>query len=151
MNGLSESEYEDCQALFSMLDINQNNLIDFEELISGFHELGLQYSDSEINALLKECDKDRNGQLSLEEFIDVYKKAIAATSVSEEEVKSMFKKFDYNRSGTLSRSELKQVLMNNELVFTNDEIDVLLRDFDENLDNELDYEEFLHSVLGFSH
>ncbi|CAG9322410.1 unnamed protein product [Blepharisma stoltei] len=149
MYGLNDTEWEDCQDLFNMLDTNRNKTIDIGELISGFHELGLIYTEDEVNALLTECDKDQSGELSLQEFANVYRKALRATSMSEEEVRYTFKMLDSNRSGTLSKAELKRHLADSHITFSDREIDVLLRDFDENYDNELDIDEFLHSALGF--
>lgn len=148
MEGLTAQQREDCQDIFSLLDRNGSGSLDIEELGSGLRGLGLNPTEAEIRALMKEADKDGSGELNFDEFVRLYKKCFAITVVTEEEVRTQFKRLDKNDDGTINAQELRELLITGDEPLTKAEANALIAEFDKNGDGVLDLEEFVNGLLA---
>ncbi len=91
----SFGEGEDAQAMFYFLDVNHDGTIAREELM-------VIYPDMVIVAeQFTTFDKDGDGDIELEEFVDVY-----SAFDEDEAAQAMFYVLDVNHDGTIAREEL---------------------------------------------
>ena len=67
---------------------------------------------------------------------------------SEEEIREAFRVFDKDGNGVISPAELRHVLGNIGEKLTDDEIDEIMRDADEDGDELINYEEFVLLMQG---
>jgi Ca2+-binding EF-hand superfamily protein len=58
------------RSVFRSFDINGDGTIDRKELDEVFRSMGKSLSPDEINRIISMADKDRNGSLNYEEFIE---------------------------------------------------------------------------------
>jgi calmodulin len=58
------------RAVFRSFDLNGNGTIEREELDEVFRSMGQSLSPQEINRIIQMADKDSNGALNYEEFIE---------------------------------------------------------------------------------
>lgn len=56
---------------FQLFDTNNNGKIDLRALRRVARELGENMSDDELQAMIDEFDKDQDGEINLEEFLDI--------------------------------------------------------------------------------
>lgn len=56
--------------IFDEIDANGDGMLEIGEIMSKFHEIG--YRDAEIDVFLAECDLDKNGVVSLDEFLAAF-------------------------------------------------------------------------------
>jgi glutamate/tyrosine decarboxylase-like PLP-dependent enzyme len=61
--------------IFNEIDANRDGVLEMAEIMSKFREKG--YEDAEIDAFLNECDLDKNGTVSLDEFLAAFSHFIA--------------------------------------------------------------------------
>jgi len=71
--------------------------------------LGQNPTEAELQDMVNEVDKDRNGTIDFEEFLDMMSRN-SADENAEEEMRQAFMVFDKDGSGQISMSELKQVM-----------------------------------------
>ncbi|EKX51566.1 hypothetical protein GUITHDRAFT_65970, partial [Guillardia theta CCMP2712] len=57
------------KALFNEIDSDNSGLIDSEELIIAFEQLGIHLGQNEISEFLKDFDEDGSGTIDFEEFL----------------------------------------------------------------------------------
>ena len=67
---------DDLVQAFRFFDDDETGKIMLKDLKRVAKELGERYSDEELQAMIDEADKDRDGGVNLEEFLNVMKKAM---------------------------------------------------------------------------
>eukprot|EP01043_Picozoa_sp_COSAG02_P002249 COSAG02_NODE_51_length_44689_cov_29.477361_21_plen_556_part_00 len=70
--GMTEDQVREAKELFDLYDEDASGTIDADELINVLRLLGENPSITEVDAMIKEVDKNQNGDLNLNEFLTVY-------------------------------------------------------------------------------
>merc|ERR1719326_1287094 len=90
-------------------------------------------------------DEDGSGQIEFEEFL-----RLMASKINEgdtvEEMREAFLVFDRDRSGSVTASELKHVMNNFGETVTDEEVEAMIQQADEDGDGELSFEDFYHFI-----
>jgi len=97
-------------------------------------------SDSYIDNVLKQADKDGSGTLNFDEFLALMKVE------KIEQTKEIFQKVDADGSGKISGPELAKALRAAGFQFNDEEIAEFLDQFDKDGDGQLDQSEFLKLI-----
>lgn len=71
LGGLKQEGAEDIAATFSIFDRDGNQSITRENLVEVLGSFNVSLTDEEMDALFTEGDKDKDGSLSLTEFLEV--------------------------------------------------------------------------------
>jgi hypothetical protein len=66
---LFEERFDELAVSFSSLDINQDGMISWSELLDGLKGLDWQLNESDIRQVMEFADQDRNGLLDMYEFL----------------------------------------------------------------------------------
>jgi len=124
--------------------------------------LGLKPTETELQDMVDEVDRDRNGSIDFEEFLHLMTatnpaanahptsaaaRAQAAAQANETELaelRAAFNVFDRDGSGTISSAELRQVLVQalGEKL-TDEEVDDMMMEADRDRSGGVDFEEFV--------
>lgn len=102
-------ENEQLKTIFSMIDLNGDGRLTYDELREGFAKVfGESLTDYEFEQIVSKIDQDEDGFIGYEEFLRVAldQKII----LTEQNLKMAFNKFDENGDGALSVEELKIVM-----------------------------------------
>ena len=112
-------------------------------------------SEKQIKGLLHDLDKDNDGTIDVDEFLqvigsgakrEVIHKALQKRAV----VRKRFEKYDKDGDGTISKAEFKKVVEDKfSSRLTSEEIAKLMKDADRDGDGQIDYEEFLKAFSYF--
>ncbi|XP_048755788.1 uncharacterized protein LOC125666635 isoform X2 [Ostrea edulis] len=103
-------------------------------------ELGQNKTDREIAEMFRDIDKNGDGQITKEEFLNEMMKTERKTAVRE-----AFKKIDKSGDGKLQRDEVAAALRDIGH-YTEDQINEMIKKADKNGDGVLDCEEFEKAV-----
>lgn len=136
-NTLNEQELEKLWETFKVFDADGSGAISPEELKAIMQSLGQNPSDSQLQEMIQEVDLDFSGTIDFEEFKALM---IAQSGDRESRLKTAFNVFDEDRSGLISANELRDVM--NKFGLTNEELDQLIKEVDEDGDGTIDFEEF---------
>jgi len=119
--------------------------------------LGQNPSESELQDMINEVDADNNGTIdfpgmiwpwfsqdfslltSLPEFLTMMARKMKDTD-SEEEIREAFKVFDRDNNGFISAAELRHVMTSIGEKLTDDEVDEMIREADQDGDGRIDCE-----------
>ncbi|XP_047321655.1 calcium-dependent protein kinase 24-like [Impatiens glandulifera] len=144
-DNLPDEQVDGLKQMFHMMDIDKNGHLCLEELKDGLQMIGHNVPDNEVHMLMEAADIDGNRMLNCEEFVtmSVHLKRINNND-DEEQFQLAFKCFDKNGCGYIEFEELRQGLLEDNLVSSiNDQV---IRDiiFDVDLDKDarISYEEF---------
>ncbi|KAK1600050.1 uncharacterized protein LY79DRAFT_532398 [Colletotrichum navitas] len=144
--GLTEAEYRDYKAVFSIFDRDGTGAINAEEFQIAMKSLGLNPSIKEVNELIAEVDPNNDGGIDFNEFLQLMSEAPAPSSKDSDtnkELVAAFKVFDKDNSGSVSPSELRQVLLSLGQRATDEEIEEMIKHADLDGNGSIDYQEFV--------
>lgn len=99
--------------------------------------LGQNPSESELQDMINEVDADNNGTIDFPEFLTMMARKMKDTD-SEEEIREAFKVFDRDNNGFISAAELRHVMTSIGEKLTDDEVDEMIREADQDGDGKID-------------
>ncbi len=128
-----------------------------KELGTVMRSLGQNPSESELQDMINEVDSDNNGTIDfpgmdclvagadslqvidrgLAEFLTMMARKMKDTD-SEEEIREAFKVFDRDNNGFISAAELRHVMTSIGEKLTDDEVDEMIREADQDGDGKID-------------
>ena len=148
---LSRDRIEELKEAFDLFDENGNGSISIQELAQIFKSIGHYPSLDELRDMLNEDNKDE----SLEEKkIDVtfreFLKLMNNKSKDDDlrrELKEAFKILDKDGHGLIDITELKETLLSFGENLAPDELEILLREADDDNDGYIEYEIFIDKII----
>ncbi|KAG2611903.1 hypothetical protein PVAP13_4KG154415 [Panicum virgatum] len=138
---LSVEEAADIKNMFEKMDLNKDQMINFDELKLGLHKLGHQMPDADVQILMEAADADGNGSLDYGEFVtlSVHLRKIG----NDEHLHKAFAYFDRNESGYIEIDELRESLAEDLGQNHEEVINAIIRDVDTDKDGKISYDEFV--------
>eukprot|EP01095_Lingulamoeba_sp_RSL-Kostka_P002272 TRINITY_DN13126_c0_g1_i1.p1 TRINITY_DN13126_c0_g1~~TRINITY_DN13126_c0_g1_i1.p1 ORF type:complete len:170 (+),score=75.66 TRINITY_DN13126_c0_g1_i1:44-511(+) len=146
ISGIPEDKLRDYKEAFSLFDKNNDGHITIEELGAVMKKCfdGKEPSQDELEDMIYEVDKDKNGDIDFKEFVQMMEKSKS----DDDELKEAFSLFDKNGDGKISFKELKGVLQTLGEDLAENEIREMIEEADDNDDGEIDFEEFKQMIKG---
>lgn len=144
---IPESQITELRGAFTKFDKNGDGQLTHQELKEGIQSVpDIKLSIDDIEKAMSVIDSNNNGVIDYTEFI-------AACMYSqdynqENQIKQAFQYFDKDNSGTISAEELRQCLQSEDQTLTDEDINKLICEVDENKDGLIDYKEFLEMMMA---
>jgi calmodulin len=143
---LTDEQVAEFREAFALFDKNGDGEITSKELGTVMRSLGQNPSESELQDMINEVDTDNNGTIDFPEFLTMMARKVKETD-SEEEIRQAFKAFDHDNNGFISATELRHVMTSLGENLTDDEVDEMIREADQDGDRRIDYNEFVQLML----
>ncbi|KAJ3802077.1 calmodulin-like protein [Lentinula aff. detonsa] len=124
---------------FSLFDKDGDGTITTLELGTVMRSLGQNPTDAELQDMINEVDVDGNGTIDFNEFLAMMEKKFKDTD-SEEEIRQAFQVFDKDGNGTISAKELKAVMESLGEKLSDQEVDAMIVEADEDGDGSINYQ-----------
>jgi len=163
---LSAEQLAEFKEAFCLFDKDGDGRITSQELGIVMQSLGQHPTQEELIDMINEMDVDGNGTVDFDEFILMMSKKLSEPE-SEADIKEAFKVFDKvsfsdgdfcmsqrvpktlqkDNNGYISASELRQVMINLGEKLTDEEINEMIREADNDDDGQVNYEEFVKMMM----
>lgn len=121
-----------------MFDKNGDHKISESELFQVMKYLGLKTTEKEVKAMIQVVDKNQNGYVDYDEFIQMMTQTNIKPSSAEDEVKKTFEIFDIDGNGYISAEEIKKTMQNIGENLTDEEVKDMIKAADKNGDGKID-------------
>jgi len=138
---------DDVKAAFKRFDSNGDGALDKKELSAAMKSSGQSYADVEIDAIFSLGDTDGDGEVSLQEFVELMSPSSSEVLAKLRknfrnigDVKATFKKIDTDNDGLLSKQEM---LSSSGCKYDSEEVNAIFILGDVNGDGQLDMGEFI--------
>jgi Ca2+-binding EF-hand superfamily protein len=131
---VTAEELEEVTTTFDTLDLSGDGCIRSTELGQVLVSLGAKATEESLTAMVAVLDKDKDGNISRDEFLDFYQKHMVFDLDHEglhELARHMFEQFDSDGNGVITLSEFKNVMDALNVDFSIDEIGELVNELDE--------------------
>ena len=109
-------------------------------------EFGGNLNNDEIDALVSVADKDGDGEVSFEEFVELVSRMKGPDT--EEDMQKAFKFFDIDEDGAISREDLKEGMLRLGHKLSDEELAEIFADADDDGDGMVDYDEFVQNITA---
>jgi len=135
---------------FALFDVDQNGEISMEELAEIMSRHHIHPSRDELTDMINRVDKNKNGSIDLEEFLEMMLSQEATNDLPDEnlDIANIFKVFDRNGDGLISGEELKLTMCSLGETLTEDEVGLMLNEADIDGDGKIDFQEFSRLLRG---
>jgi len=139
---------------FDMADADKDSILNFEEFTAFQHPEEFKYmADIVIEETLEDMDEDKDGKISLKEYIGDFLEEEEGEEEDnewlEQEKASFINKKDKNSDGYLDRAELADWVVPQDMLAHEDEAKHLVKAADDNKDGVLTYDEVLNNYNVF--
>ncbi|KAI0551337.1 calmodulin [Xylaria curta] len=145
-DSLTEDQVSELKKVFSLFDEDGNGTISAEELGAVMRSLGQNPTESELQDIISEVDADKTGTIDFQEFLTMMTCKVKSADL-EEELRQAFKVFDRDNSGSISPEELRSVMASIGEKVTDEEVDEMIREADQDGDGRIDYNEFVQIFM----
>lgn len=146
MNTEQEEKYKKA---FQLFDRNGDGKISMDELETVMKSVGNEPTKLELNLIMKDADTDRNGVITLDEFM-AYMSRPPKGRCTEAELKAQFHLFDKDNDGYITIKEMYSLVRELKIdeEFPEDLILQMFIEADENKDGKISYQEYIHAMRG---
>ncbi|XP_011297592.1 polcalcin Jun o 2 [Fopius arisanus] len=157
MPSISKAQMKEFEEAFNLFDKDRDGSITKEELGRVMRGLGQFARTEELRTMLEEIDTDGDGNVSLVEFVKIVSNignasAAQQTDLSQEEqeeqeLRDAFRVFDKHNRGYITASDLRAVLQCLGEDLSEEEIEDMIKEVDEDGDGRIDFYEFARSLV----
>ena len=130
-----------------MFDVDGDKSISVKELSTIMRSLGQNPTEEEVHQMIEEADEDHSGEIDFYEFCNLMAKRIRETD-HDEELMEVFKTFDKNNDKTIDWRDLREVFVELGHEVSEEDCKLLVRMHDTDGDNQLNFEEFVHTIMA---
>lgn len=144
---LTEEQIAEFKEAFQIFDKDGDGLITTKELGTVMRSLGQNLSEEELKSMIEDVDTDKSGTIDFQEFLGLMAWKMKESGIEEELIEA-FKVFDRDGNGLISAHELRFVMSSSKEELTEEDIEEMIREADENGDGYIDYEEFVRMMMS---
>ena len=151
MSSISAEELDTLKQEFIELDKDGNGEVSVEEMgiLLRSMRIKLQLSESQIRRALKQIDVNGDGTVDKEEMMEILEKfdtdGVVYKALHERSsIRQDFARYDTDGSGYITKDELVQIIQDRTGIKVPEKhLALMVKDVDENGDNQINYEEFV--------
>lgn len=138
---LSPEKLQEYKESFKIFDKDEDGRISTNELKNVLNLLGKSPSEQELWDIISEFDKDGNGTIEFDEFVELISR-LDSGDHEEENLKNAFEVFDKDGNGYIDKDELKEVMKQLGENLSDGQILKMMKEADGNSDGLIDFNEF---------
>ncbi|KAK5864420.1 hypothetical protein PBY51_015664 [Eleginops maclovinus] len=139
---LNEEQRQEIKEAFDLFDTDGTGTIDVKELKVAMRALGFEPKKEEIKQMIADIDKEGSGTIDFNDFLSMMTVKMNEKD-SKEEILKAFRLFDDDGTGKISFKNLKRVAKELGENLTDEELQEMIDEADQDGDGEIDEMDFL--------
>ncbi|KAH7278630.1 hypothetical protein KP509_38G049700 [Ceratopteris richardii] len=145
----TDEQRQEIREAFDLFDTDNSGTIDAKELQVAMSALGFMATDEEVLQMIEDIDKDKNGFIDYDEFLQMMTEKMGERD-SRGEIRNTYKLFVRESNGKITFERLKSLANELNEKFTDDELWEMIQVADQNGDDEVDENEFVEVMMKTS-
>merc|ERR1712183_1074466 len=112
--------------------------------------MGMKVKPSALREIIEDIDEDGSGLLEFAEFCQLAAKFLVEEDEEalKKELKEAFRIYDKEGNGYISTDTLKEILKELDSKLTDEDLDNIIEEVDEDSSGTLDFDEFMEMMAG---
>nr|ACS36542.1 troponin C isoform 2b'' [Homarus americanus] len=112
--------------------------------------MGVKISEKNLQEVIAETDEDGSGELEFEEFVELAAKFLIEEDEEalKAELREAFRVYDKGGNGYITTDVLKEILRELDNRLTEEDLDSIIEEVDEDGSGTLDFDEFMDMMNG---
>mmetsp|Transcript_46194 Transcript_46194/g.122463 ORF Transcript_46194/g.122463 Transcript_46194/m.122463 type:complete len:156 (+) Transcript_46194:52-519(+) len=145
---LTAEQVSEFKEAFAVFDKEGDGVITLKKLGNVLRALGQNPTEAELITMLNdpELENENENEIDFPQFLSIMAEKMSDTS-PEDEILEAFKVFDRSGNGFVSSAELRHVLTHLGENLDDHDIDEMIRSADEDMDGQINYEEFVKLLM----
>ena len=143
---LSPEQEDQIKQAWQLFDEDQSGSIEHHELKMVMQKLGLNPTQDELDDIIRDIDKDMDGQIDYNEFLRLMSTKLKDAQ-TQDELFEAFLVFDQHGKKSFGARELTEVSQMLKCNFTREDISEMIAVADLNGDQQITFEEFAAIML----
>ncbi|KAK4321416.1 hypothetical protein Pmani_007771 [Petrolisthes manimaculis] len=138
------------QKAFDSFDTDGKGYITPETVGVILRMMGVKISEKNLQEVIAETDEDGSGELEFEEFVELAAKFLIEEDEEalKEELREAFRIYDKEGNGYITTSVLKEILRELDNRLTEEDLEGIIEEVDEDGSGTLDFDEFMEMMSG---
>ncbi|CAI4229667.1 unnamed protein product [Auanema sp. JU1783] len=148
---LTAEQIEQFRKYFNMFDKEQKGFIRATQVGQILRTMGQAFEERDLKQLIKEFDTDGSGEIEFEEFAAMVANFVVAGEDNEgleEELREAFRLYDKEGNGYINVSDLRDILRALDDNVSEDELDEMIAEIDQDGSGTVDFDEFMEMMSG---
>lgn len=145
--GLTDEQITEYRDAFDLFDQDGSGAISIDELKEVMKKLGNDTSQSDLQSMVNEIDKNGDGEIDFNEFIILMSNKFEDSNL-EDEIRQAFRSFDQDGDGFIDAEELKNVMRNLGDNISDEHVKEMISEADIDGDGKVNLEEFIRMMKG---
>jgi len=150
MDELNEDQVSALRKAFDSFDTEKLGHITVDTVSTILRMMGLKVSEKALQEIVDEVDEDGSGELEFEEFCILSAKFLIEEDEEslKEELKEAFRIYDKEGNGYITTQVLKEILRELDNRLSEEDIEGIVDEVDEDGSGTLDFDEFQEMMTG---
>jgi len=135
---------------FAMFDQTKSGLIETGKLLTIFNTLGQAVDSDELDKAIAEQDTEKTGKINFDAFVEIATNFLEVEDdeAMAAELKEAFRLYDKEGNGFITTAVLREILAALDDKLTDEELDGMIEEIDEDGSGTIDFEEFMEMMTG---
>lgn len=139
---LTEEQKQEIREAFDLFDTEKSGRIDAHEMKVAMRALGFDVKKEQVLKLMEEYDRDGQGSIDFNDFLEIMTEKISQRDPNEEILKA-FRLFDDDNTGKITLKNLRRVARELGENMTDEELQAMIDEFDKDGDSAISEAEFI--------
>lgn len=148
VEAITDEERAELEETFKLLDRNNDGYLTVQELGEAMRAMAQHPTEYEIQELVKKPEGEEGPALTdFDTFLTIMAKRLSVPE-AEDQLLEAFKVFDKEGTGVLSAADLRKIVTTMGEKLTDEEVEELIREADDDGDGQINYQEFTQMLTS---
>ncbi|KAK7026702.1 hypothetical protein SK128_018694 [Halocaridina rubra] len=152
MDKISAAQLEVLKRTFSMFDSDKSGFVPTNKIAGILNTLDIKFSEDDVVKKIETIDTGNEGKLNFDNFLIILGNYMAEDDEDDEamyeELKEAFRLYDKEGNGYITTSTLKEILKELDNKLSDEDLDGIIEEIDEDGSGTVDFDEFMEMMTG---
>ncbi|XP_071540076.1 troponin C, isotype gamma-like [Panulirus ornatus] len=152
METISAAKLEVLKRTFNMFDEDKSGFVPTDKIVTILNTLDVRFTHEDVTKRIKGIDEAKDGKLNFDNFVNILSCYMVDDEEDDEamyeELKEAFRLYDREGNGYITTSTLKEILKELDNKLTDEDLDGIVEEIDEDGSGTVDFDEFMEMMTG---